>query len=61
MPDRKVGTVDGTRHVPRAKDAGSPAVEAYRGDFRGPQDVRSTSWGGADGRCVAVRDACKPP
>jgi len=61
MPDRKVGTVDGTRHAPRDKGAGSLDMQAHRGDVRGPQEVCSTSWSGADGRGIAVRDACKPP
>jgi len=46
MVDREMVTVDGTRHVPRGKDAGSANMRAYWRDR---------------GRGIAVRDACKPP
>jgi len=46
MVDREMVTVDGTRHVPRGKDAGSVNMRAYWRDR---------------GRGLAVRDACKPP
>jgi len=46
MVDREMVTVDGTRHVPRGKDAGSVNMRAYCRDR---------------GRGLAVRDACKRP
>jgi hypothetical protein len=39
-------TVDGTRHVPRGKDAESADIQRYRRDR---------------GRRIAARDACKTP